>query len=191
MSLYFKLILFLSFNITLILKPFDFISSIPSPIDFQETLFEKSIEKKLPKSSKRYQKNSRRNWGVLSVIIGSYTFGISLLSILIFLGAPYFGYLLLMFIFALLIGLFLMITGIWNIDHSYINYADHKEIKAARLKKLMIQEFIFSAILFLISTGLLIVNYYFTLVLCLIAAITLLTTALLKKGQISRMIKNN
>ena len=84
-----------------------------------------------------------------------------------------------------------MITGIWNIDHSYINYADHKEIKAARLKKLMIQEFIFSAILFLISTGLLIVNYYFTLVLCLIAAITLLTTALLKKGQISRMVKNN
>jgi hypothetical protein len=61
MILYFKLILFLFFNITLILKPFDLISSIPSTIDFQEKLFEKSIEKKLPKSNKRYQKNSRRN----------------------------------------------------------------------------------------------------------------------------------
>lgn len=191
MSLYPKLTFLLFFNLILVLNPFDLNSNIHIPIDSKGTYFEKSIERKLPKSKKRYHKNSRRNWGVISVIIGSYTFGISLLSILIFWGAPYFGYLLLMFIFALLIGLFLIITGIWNIDRSYINYADHQELKAERLKKLMKQELIFSAILFLISTGLLIVNYFFTLVLCLIAAVTLLTTALLKRGQIKRMIKSN
>ncbi len=168
----------------------DLISNIHRPGNQQENCFERSIERKLPKSTKRHQKNSRRNWGVLSAIIGSYTFGISLLSILVFWGAPYFGFLLLMFVFALLIGLFLIITGIRNIDRSYINYADHLELKAERLKKLMIQELIFSAILFLISIGLLTVSYFFTLVLCLIAAVTLLTTALLKRGQISRMIKS-
>jgi len=140
------------------------------------------FKKKPPKKG-----NTQRLWGLWALSLGGYCIVFALLIGIFFWGVPYFGYMLILLALAAIVGLFLVLTGVWNIDQSYMHSSDNNALRVERLQPAMFREFIFAGLLLLISIGFLFLSFYVTGALSLFALAALLTTALLKYEEIKRL----
>lgn len=168
--------------------------STPTSIEFRagtllpvKPAVNKKKAKKGLKKSPPKKGNTQRLWGFWALSLGGYCIVFALLMGIFSFGSLYFGYMLILLALAAIVGLFLVLTGVWNIDQSFMHYSDNAALRIERLRPAMLREFIFAGLLFLLSIGFLLLSFYVTAALSLFAFAALLTTALLKYEEIKRL----
>jgi Flp pilus assembly protein TadB len=147
----------------------------------------KKKAKKVFKKNPPKKGNTQRIWGFWALSLGGYCLVFAFLMGIFFFGAPYFGYVLILLALAGIVGLFLVLTGVWNIDQSFTHYSNNTALRIERLRPIMLREFVFAGLLLLISIGFLFLSFYATMAFSLFAFAALLTTTLLKYEEIKRL----
>lgn len=146
-----------------------------------------------PKKTKRvkprenYRLPRERLWGVWSLATGGYLIFFAIFSALFFIGFYYYLYLLAILVVLLVFGIYLSINGVSVIDRSYIHYSDHPELKADRVRPTIIRDFIFAGLLSFAILGFVLIQFYLSAWLCLIAVLAMITIAAMKLSA----LKNN
>jgi hypothetical protein len=155
----------------------------------------KSQQSKKIKHSKKQAKISKipkeRSWGVWTLAIGSYLIVFALFSALFFLGFYFYLYLLALLLLIFIFGVYLTITGVSIIDQTYIHYSDNAEMMAERLRPSIFRDFFFAGLMALAILGLIILEFYLSAWLCLIAVLALITLAAMKISALKKALSDS
>ena len=108
-------------------------------------------------------------------------------SAILFIGITFYWYLFALLLLGAILGVLLVISGVSNIDQSYIIYSDNADLRIERLRPQMWRDFIFAGIFILTIIPLLLLQFYLTASLVLALVLALLILALLKLGEIKRL----
>jgi hypothetical protein len=184
---YLKLIFYLS----IFFMPLNF-SLGASQFVVNEIPVEPSLQKvskaKKTKTAKKPRNNYRqpkdRVWGIWSLATGGYLIVFALFSALFFIGFYYYLYLLAILLVLLIFGIYLSANGVSIIDRSYIHYSDHPDLKAERIRPSIIRDFVFAGLLTLAILGFILMQFYLSAWLCLIAVLAMITVATMKMSTI-------
>jgi hypothetical protein len=155
--------------------------------------YEKVSKTKKTKSRKKSRNNYRlpkeRIWGIWSLATGGYLIVFAIFSALFFIGFYFYLYLLALLLILLIFGIYLTANGVSVIDRSYIHYSDNPELKAERIRPTILRDFIFAGIMTLAILGLILIQFYLSAWLCLIAVLSIITVASLKLSAIKKAKK--
>ncbi len=186
-ALYLKLIL----SLLVLLLPLSHSYSASQHLSCETPV--KPLLKKVSKKEKtKLQKKPRNNyslpkdrvWGIWSLATGGYLIVFALFSALFFIGFYYYLYLLAILLVLLVFGIYLSANGVSIIDRSYIHYSDHPDLKAERIRPSIIRDFVFAGLLALAILGFILMQFYLSAWLCLIAVLAMITVATMKMSTI-------
>ena len=176
-------------------KPITSIDQIAASEAYDEAII--SVVPKKPRSThKKRRKKQRKHrqaeptqrlWGVWSLILGGYCLIFFIFSAIRFIGITFYWYLFALLLLGAILGVLLVISGVSNIDQSYIIYSDNADLRIERLRPQMWRDFIFAGIFILTIIPLLLLQFYLTASLVLALVLALLILALLKLGEIKRL----
>lgn len=136
------------------------------------------------KSKKNFSLPKERSWGIWSLSTGAYLIVFALFSALFFLGFYYYYYLVALLLVLLTFGIYLTVNGVSIIDRSFIHYSDNPELRAERIRPTIIRDFIFAGLMSLAILGLILIKFYLSAWLCLIAVLAMITVATMKMSAI-------
>jgi hypothetical protein len=145
----------------------------------------KQGRKRLWGTEKQKELPKTRKWGVFSAVLGGYLIIFSITAVLFLIGFNW--YIVVLLGLLLIPGLMLMIMGIKWIDQSYFHYSENPALLKERLRPLIWRDFIFAFILALIMVPMIIIEFYATASLILLALLALLMMAFLKLGEYRRL----
>jgi hypothetical protein len=181
----------LIFCLIVFVMPFSnsFGASVYSSYEYPlKPLLKKAAKSKKAKASKKPKKNfslpKERSWGIWSLSTGAYLIVFALFSALFFLGFYYYYYLLALLLVLLTFGIYLTVNGVSIIDRSFIHYSDNPELRAERIRPTIIRDFIFAGLMSLAILGLILIKFYLSAWLCLIAVLAMITVATMKMSAI-------
>lgn len=162
----------------------------------QTNLFERPVEptivkvseskktKRTKKPKNNYRLPKDRVWGIWSLATGGYLIVFALFCALFFIGSYYYLYLLAILLVLLVFGIYLTANGVSIIDRSYIHYSDHPDLKAERIRPSIFRDFVFAGLLALAILGFILMQFYLSAWLCLIAVLAMITVATMKMSTI-------
>jgi len=180
----FLLILLLDVNHSLAVSQCSFCKTPVEPTVVKGLTIKKNKQAK--KNRKIYKIPSERTWGVWSLSIGAYLVVLAVFSALFFIGFYFYLYLLAILLVIFIFGIYLTVNGVSIIDNSYIHYSDNPELNSARVRPGIVRDFVFAGILLTAILGFILIQFYLSAWLCLIAVVAMITFALLKLASLRK-----